>query len=94
MSWLLQRGFKPESMLQRLNVLPVGSGLCDLLKNLCIVTLLAVYPAQPEAVAWLSTICTVGKMGFLGVSALLILAGSVATAAKTLARARRAGGWS
>ena len=79
-SWLFRRGFKPESRLQRLNVLPVGAGVCDLLENICIVTLLAVYPAQPAVVAWLSTICTVGKMGFLSVSTLLILAGLVAAA--------------
>jgi hypothetical protein len=86
MSWLFRRGFKPESKLQRLNLLPVGAGLCDLLENLCIVTLLAVYPAQPAAVAWLSTICTVGKMGFLSLSMLLVLVGLVAAAARTLSR--------
>jgi len=69
-----------------LNVLPVGAGLCDLLESICIVTLLAVYPAQPAAVAWLSTICTMSKMGFLGVSALLILVGLVAAAAKAFSR--------
>jgi len=76
-SWLFRRGFKAESKLQKLNLLPVGAGLSDLLENLCIVTLLAVYPAQPAAVAWLSTVCTVSKMGFLGVSTLLILVGLV-----------------
>lgn len=84
-SWLFQRGFKPESKLQRLNVLPVGAGLCDLLENLCIVTLLAAYPARPAAVAWLSTICTVGKMGFLGLSTLLVLVGLIAAVVKALA---------
>ncbi len=69
-----------------LNLLPLGAGLCDLLENLCIVTLLAVYPAQPAAVAWLSTICTLGKMGFLGVSALLIVVGLVAAVGRTLSR--------
>jgi hypothetical protein len=87
-SWLFRRGFQPESKLQRLNVLPLGAGLCDLFENLCIVTLLAVYPAQPATVAWLSTVCTVSKMGFLGVSTLLILVGLVAAAVKALSRAR------
>jgi hypothetical protein len=79
-SWLFQRGFKPASKLQELNVLPVGAGLFDLLENLSIVTLLAVYPAKPAVVAWLSTICTVSKMSLLGVSALLVLVGLVKAA--------------
>jgi len=79
-SWLFRRDFQAESRLQKLNLLPLGAGLGDLLENTCIVTLLAVYPAQPAVVAWLSTICTVGKMGFLSVSTLLILAGLVAAA--------------
>ena len=76
-SWLFQRSFKPGSKLQKLNVLPVGAGIFDLLENICIVTLLTVYPAQPAVVAWLSTICTMSKMSFLGVSTLLILVGLV-----------------
>jgi hypothetical protein len=79
-SWLLQRGFKPGGKLQELNVLPVGAGLFDLLENICIVTLLTVYPAQPAVVAWLSTVCTMSKMSFLGVSTLLILVGLVKAA--------------
>lgn len=81
---------KAKSRLQKLNLLLVGAGLCDLLENICIVTLLAVYPTQPAVVAWLSTICTVSKMSFLGVSALLILVGVVAAAMKTLSRGRMA----
>ena len=80
-SWLFQRGLKPGSMPQRLNVLPVGAGLSDLLENVCIVTLLAVYPAQPATVAWVSTISTMGKVSFLGVSTLLVLAGLLKAAA-------------
>lgn len=87
-SWLFQHSFQASSRLQRLNVLPVGAALCDLLENICIVTLLAVYPAQPAVVAWLSTVCTVSKMGFLGVSTLLILVGLVTAAMKALSRAR------
>jgi hypothetical protein len=80
-SWLFQRGFKPGSKLQELNVLPVGAGLFDLLENVSIVTLLAVYPAQPAVVAWLSTVCTMSKISFLGMSTLLILVGLVKAAA-------------
>ena len=82
-SWLFQRGFKPESKLQMLNVLPAGAGLFDLLENIGIVTLLAIYPAQPVIVAWLSTVCTMIKVSFLGVSTLLILIGLVKAARKS-----------
>lgn len=87
-SWLFRRGFKVASGLQRLNIVPCGAGLCDLLENLCIVTLLAVSPAQPVAVAWLSTICTVSKMVFLSVSMLLVVAGIITAAVKAFAHNR------
>jgi hypothetical protein len=79
-AWLLQRSFKPGSKLQYLNVLPLGAGLFDLLENLSIVTMLASYPAKLTMVAWLSTVCTISKMSFLGVSVLLILIGVVIAA--------------
>jgi len=79
-SWLFQRSFKPGSKLQKLNVLPFGAGFFDLIENICIVTLLAVYPAQPSVVAWLSTVCTMSKMSFWGMSILLILVGLVKAA--------------
>ena len=67
-SWLFQRGFWPGSQLQMLSLLPAGAGLFDLLENLSIVTLLAAYPARPVAVAWFATICTMAKVGFLGLT--------------------------
>jgi hypothetical protein len=79
-SWLFQRGFKKGSKLQKLNVLPVGAGLFDLLENICIVTLLIVYPTKPVVVAWLSTVCTMSKMVFLGMSTLLVLIGLIKAA--------------
>jgi hypothetical protein len=79
-SWILQRSFKPGSRVQQLNVLPVGAGLFDLLENISIVTLLATYPAQLTVVAWLGTLFTMTKVGFLGVSTLLILFGVVRAA--------------
>ena len=85
-SWLFQRGFRPGSRLHALNLLPVGAGLFDLLENLSIVTLLATYPARPVAVAWLATVCTMAKTGFLGASALLVLAGLVAAAVSSFKR--------
>lgn len=79
-SWLYQRGFKNESKLQKLNVLPAGAGLFDLLENISIVTLLSVYPSQPVGIAWLSTVCTMIKVSLLGASILLILVGLIKAA--------------
>jgi hypothetical protein len=79
-SWLFQRGFRPGSKMQMLNVLPVGAGLFDLLENLGIVILLSTFPAQPTAVAWLTTILTMVKWICAGGSVLLILIGLVMAA--------------
>jgi hypothetical protein len=70
--------------MQQLNVLPLGAGLFDLLENISIVTLLATYPTQLTFVAWLSTLFTMAKIGFLGVSTLLILFGVVTAVANKL----------
>ncbi|NIS80390.1 MAG: hypothetical protein GTO14_09335 [Anaerolineales bacterium] len=83
-SWLFQRSFKPGSRMQQLNVLPVGAGIFDLLENISIVTLLATYPDQLTIVAWLGTLFTTTKMGFLAVSTLLISFGVVSAAANKL----------
>jgi hypothetical protein len=79
-SWLFQRGFKPTSKMQKLNVMPVGMWLFDLLENLGIVTLLSTFPAQLTAVAWLTTIFTMIKWIFAGASMLLIVIGLVMAA--------------
>ena len=56
LSWLFQRGFKPESKMQKFNVMPVGAFLFDLLENVGIVTMLSMYPSQPAAMAWLTMV--------------------------------------
>lgn len=80
LSWLFQRGFKPNSKMQKLNVMPLGMWLFDLLENLGIVTLLSTFPAQMTAVAWLTTIFTMIKWTFAGASMLLIVVGLVMAA--------------
>jgi hypothetical protein len=80
LSWLFQRAFKPDSKMQKLNVMPVGMWLFDLLENLGIVTLLSTFPAQLTAVAWLTTIFTMVKWMFAGASMLLIIIGLVMAA--------------
>jgi hypothetical protein len=79
-SWLFQRGFKPESAMQKLNVLPIGAAIFDLLENICVVTMISVYPAQPRIVAWLSTVGTTTKYIFIYVSFVLVLVGLVTAA--------------
>lgn len=79
-SWLFQRGFARESKMQRLNTMPVGAWLFDLLENLGIVTMLSMWPSQPAAIAWLTMIFTTVKWAFAGTSMLLMVVGIVAAA--------------
>lgn len=77
-SWLFQRGFPAGSRLQRLNVVPFGGWLFDLLENLGIVAMLSIYPATPAALAWLTALFTLVKWLFAGASMVLVLVGLVA----------------
>lgn len=77
LSWLFQRGFTPESKMRKLNVIPLGALLFDFLENICITIMMSVYPAQPQAVAWLSTGSTMAKFTFIYVSLGLVLVGLV-----------------
>lgn len=79
-SWLFQRGFKPESRMQKWNTLPLGAWLFDLLENLGIASMLSAFPAQMTAMAWLTTLFTMVKWLFAGGSMLLIVVGLVMAA--------------
>lgn len=79
-SWLFQRGFKPGHKARGLNVVPLGAWLFDLLENMGIVTMLSVFPVQINVVAWLTTVFTMIKWSFAGISLLLILIGIVLAA--------------
>jgi hypothetical protein len=79
-SWLFQRGFATKSKMQKLNIIPIGAWLFDLLENLGIVTLLSTFPARLTAVAWLTTFFTMVKWIFAGASMLLIVIGLVKAA--------------
>ena len=76
-TWLFQRGFAPDSAMQKYNVVPFGGWLFDLFENLCIVTMLSIYPSTPAALAWVSAIFTLIKWLFAGATILLILIGLV-----------------
>lgn len=72
-SWLAARGFAADSRLQRLNLLPVGAWLFDLLENIGIVTLLSIYPSMPTALAAITAVFTSAKWLFAFGSILTIL---------------------
>jgi FtsH-binding integral membrane protein len=78
-SWLLQRGFRPESKAQKLNLLALGS-VFDLLENICLVSLIVMYSDRPVAIAWLKTIFTMSKYSFGIPILLMILIGFVKAA--------------
>jgi hypothetical protein len=77
-TWLFQRGFASNSGLQRLNVVPFGAFVFDLLENLGIAAMLSVYPSTPAALAWASAVFTLIKWSFAGATIVLILAGLIA----------------
>jgi len=80
LSWLFQRGFNPESKMQKLNALPVVAWSFDFLENMSIATLLSMWPAQPTAIAWLTTIFTNLKWLFVIATLGLALVGLVMAA--------------
>ncbi len=74
LSWLFQRGFKPESRMQKWNVMPVGSLFFDLLENVGIVSMLSMYPSVPAVMAWITMLFGSLKWAFfLGTVALLLM---------------------
>jgi hypothetical protein len=73
LSWLLQRAYKPDSPMQKLNAMPAGAWLFDLLENIGIVSMLSMYPSQPSVLAWLTMIFGLVKWAFAIGSILLSL---------------------
>jgi hypothetical protein len=60
-SWLFKHSFKLDSRMQQLNLVPLLGGFFDTMENIWILILILAYPAQPKAVAWLSTFFTTSK---------------------------------
>ena len=79
-SWLFQRAFKPESNMQKWNVMPVGAGFFDLLENVGIVSMLSMYPSKPAILAWLTMLFGSLKWAFALISIGLVLVGLVRAA--------------
>jgi len=79
-TWSFQRGFPSNSGMHKYNVVPFGSWFFDLLENICIVTMISIYPSTPAALAWLSTSFTLIKWLFAGATIILMLTGLVKAA--------------
>ena len=77
LSWLFQRGYKPGSKMQKLNAMPVGAWFFDLLENVGVVSMLAMFPSQPSALAWLTMFFGLLKWLFAFASIGLVLFGLV-----------------
>jgi hypothetical protein len=77
-SWILLRGFDPKRRIRRLNLLPLCAGAFELIENLSIVALPAAGPSKPVVLAWLATLCTVGKVSCLAACVLLLILGTTA----------------
>ena len=76
-TWLFQRGFPADGRMQKLNVVPFGGWLFDLLENLGVAAMLTVYPSTPPTLAWAAAIFTLAKWLFAGATIILILVGFV-----------------
>ena len=79
-TWVFQRGFASDSVMQKYNVVPFGAWFFDLLENLGIVTMLSVFPSTPAMLAWVSAIFTVLKWFFAAVSIILLSYGYIRAA--------------
>lgn len=76
-TWLFRKGFPVGSRMQRLNVVPFGAWLFDLLENLGIVGMLSVFPSTPALLAWVTALFTLVKWLFAGASMVLVVIGLV-----------------
>ncbi|HEX2990656.1 MAG TPA: hypothetical protein VHO49_08245 [Anaerolineales bacterium] len=74
-SWLFQRGFPRQSPMQKMNAVPVGGFLFDLLENIGIVSMLSMYPSIPAIMAWITMLISTVKWLFALASLGLIFVG-------------------
>jgi hypothetical protein len=80
MSVLLQRAFPSASAFQKFNIAPAVSWVFDMIENICIITMLSVYPSKPALVAWISGISTSLKWAFFAATMIMILVSLVKAA--------------
>ena len=75
LSWLFQRAFRPDSQMQKWNVMPIGAWFFDMLENVGVVSMLMMYPSKPAIVAWLAMLFGSLKWGFFVITIGLVLMG-------------------
>lgn len=88
LSWLARRGFPQDSPWQMANLAPLAAVLCDYLENGTTSLVMARYPAPTLVVAELAGVFTLSKWIFVGISAVLVLAGLAGWATYHLTRNR------
>jgi len=81
--------FPNNDNLLKLNLLPFGMLLFDLLENLGIISMLWVFPSTPDVLAWLTTLLTMTKWVLAGAIALVIFTCLVKYLSKKLRRRKR-----
>jgi hypothetical protein len=79
-SWLFQRAFSSNHSMQKWNVMPVGAWFFDLFENIGIISMIAVYPSKPAAMAWITMIFGSLKWAFALISIGLVVVGLVKAA--------------
>lgn len=80
LSWLMQRAFRSDSKMMKMNIMPVGAWFFDMLENVGIVSMLTMYPAKPAVMAWVTMLFGSLKWGFFAVTVVLVLVGLVKAA--------------
>jgi hypothetical protein len=75
-SYLFQRGFPKESWVHRLNLVPFGLLIFDLIENLGVVILLLAYPTRMVGLALLTGLVTSAKWMLAGITVTLPLVGA------------------
>lgn len=72
-SWLLRRSAQKQSIDRRVNLLPAGALILDVLENICAAAVMAAYPTRLPVFAWLATVFTPLKWLMVGINFLLLL---------------------
>jgi hypothetical protein len=76
-SWVYGKAFSPDSLWQRMNLVPVLAALFDYLENIATSLVMQKYPAQFPIMAGLAPIFTLGKWMLVGGSFVLLIVGVV-----------------
>ncbi len=85
-SWLSRQAFRPQSLWQRANLVPVIGMLLDYLENIAAALVIGRYPARTPGVDVLAPVFTFVKRVFVGGSFVILM---VALLAAVWARARK-----